>query len=149
MAYQAADYGGYERRRGEIENQYATDSSTQAYGRFLGQQRFDRSSADASRNFGRSYAPTKSRFGQRGLSGGGVRSGAMRQSMGNFVGDYARDTQRAFQDQTQANQQYDLDQQNRDQWRQQALQDVDTDKANDIAWAAQNLQQLRDLLGSL
>ena len=147
--YQAPDYGGYERRKGDIEYKYGTDSTANAYGRFLGQQRYDRSSGDMTRGFERSYAPTKSRFGQRGLSGGGVRSGAMQQSMGNYIGDYQRDYTRAAQDQTQANQQYDLQQANYDQWRQQALQGVETDKANDIAWAAQNLQQLRELLGTL
>ena len=147
--YQAPDYGGYERRKGDIEQKYATDTTTQAYGRFLGQQRYDRNAADMSSSLGRSYAPTKSRFGQRGLSGGGINSGAMQQSMGRFVGDYARDYTRAQQDWTQQGQQYDLQQAQADQWRQQALQGVDTDKANDIAWAAQNLQQLRELLGTL
>ena len=147
--YQAPNYGGYERQRGDIENKYATDTATQAYGRFLGQQRYDRGAADMTRNFGQSYAPQKSRFGQRGLSGGGIRSGAMQQSMGRFVGDYQRDYTRAQQDQTQANQQYDLGQANLDQWRQKALQGVEDDKANEIAWAAQNLQQLRELLGTL
>jgi hypothetical protein len=149
MAYQAPDYGGYERQKGDIEYKYGTDSAANAYGRFLGQQRYERSAGDASRNFGRAYAPTKSRFGQRGLAGGGVRSGAMQQSMGNFIGDYQRDYTRGLQDQTQANQQYDLQQANYDQWRQQALQGVETDKANDIAWAAQNLQMMRELLGTL
>ena len=149
MAYQAPDYGGYERRKGDIEYKYGTDATTNAYGRFLGQQRYERGAQDAQRNFGRSYAPYKASFGQRGLSGGGVTSGAMRQSMGNYIGDYQRDYTRAMQDQTLGNQQYDLQQANLDQWRQQALQGVETDKANEIAWAAQNLQMVRDLLGSL
>src|SRR6187431_1231317 len=101
--YQAPDYGGYERRKGEIEQKYGTDTTTQAYGRFLGQQRYERQAGDMTRNFGQSYAPTKSRFGQRGLSGGGVNSGAMQQSMGNYIGDYQRDYTRGLQDQTQAN----------------------------------------------
>ena len=46
--YQAPDYGGYERRKGDIEQKYATDTTTQAYGRFLGQQRYDRNAADMS-----------------------------------------------------------------------------------------------------
>lgn len=145
----APNYGGYERQRGDVEYKYTTDSTTNAYGRFLGQQRYERQTADANRAYGRAYPGYKANFGQRGLSGGGVKSGAMRHSMNNFVGDYQREYQRAAQDQTLANQQFDLNQANLDQYRQQALQGIETDKANEIAMAAQNLQQLRDLLGSL
>lgn len=147
MAYQAPDYGGYTRRTADVENQYGTQATTNAYGRFLGQQRFERNTGDAKRQFGRSYAPRKATFGQRGLSGGGINSGAMKESMGRYVGDYARGQQRAGQDQTLANQQYDLQQANLDQWRESALQDIETQKANEIAWTAQNLTELRSMLG--
>jgi hypothetical protein len=73
----------------------------------------------------------------------------MRESMGRFVGDYARNMGRAAQDQTLQNQQYDLQQAQLNQWRQRALQDIDTQKANEIAWTAQNLTALRDLLGRI
>jgi len=149
MDASAPNYGGYERQRGDVEYKYGTDSATNAYGRFLGQQRYERQTSDAQRAYGRAYPGYKANFGQRGLSGGGINSGAMKRSMGNFVGDYQRDYTRAAQDQTLANQQFDLGQANLDQWRQQALQGIETDKANEIAMAAQNLQQLKDLLGSL
>ena len=73
----------------------------------------------------------------------------MNQKMGEFVGDYSRGQQRAYQDQTLANQSYDMQQAQSDQWRQQALQDIETQKANDIAWTAQNITELRELLGGL
>jgi phage shock protein A len=73
----------------------------------------------------------------------------MNESMGRFVGDYARGQQRAYQDQTQVNQQYDLQQSNSDQWRQQALQAIETQKANDVAWTAQNIKDLQQQLGSV
>ena len=149
MAYQAPDYGNYTRQKADIDYDYGTQSTQNAYGRFLGQQRFERNVGDMGRSFGRQYAPQKARFGQRGLSGGGINSGAMQQSMGRFVGDYARDVGRAYQDQTLQNQGYDMQQANLDQWRQQALQSVETQKANDIAWTAQNLQYLRDQLGGM
>ena len=69
--------------------------------------------------------------------------------MGEFVGDYGRGQQRAYQDQTLTNQQYDLGQAQSDQWRQQALQGIETQKANDIAWTAQNITELRNQLGGL
>ena len=149
MAYQAPDYGGYTRKRADVDYDYGNQSTQNAYGRFLGQQRFERNVGDMGRSFGRQYAPNKATFGQRGLSGGGINSGAMRQSMGRFVGDYARDVGRQYQDQTLQNQNYDLQQANLDQWRQRALQDIETQKANEIAWTAQNLQQLREMLGGM
>lgn len=147
--YNVPDYGGYERRKGDVEYKYSADSATNAYGRFLGQQRYERQNADSSRAFGRAYPGYKASFGQRGLSQGGINSGAMRHSMSNYVGDYQRQYQQAAQDQTLANQNWDMQQANLDQYRQTALQGIETDKANEIAFAAQNLQQLRDLLGSL
>ncbi len=150
MAYQAApDYGNYTRQKADIDFDYGNQSTQNAYGRFLGQQRFERNIGDADRSFGRSYTPYKASFGQRGMSGGGINSGAMKQSMGRYVGDYARDVGRQYQDQTLQNQGYDMQQANLDQWRQQALQGVETQKANDIAWTAQNLQYLRDQLGGM
>jgi hypothetical protein len=149
MSYQVPDYGGYTRDKADVNYKYGQDSTTNAYGRFLGQQRFERNVGDANRQFGRQYAPKKASFGQRGLSGGGINSGAMQQSMGRFVGDYGRDVGRAYQDQTLSNQGYDLQQANLDQWQERALQDIETRKANDIAWTAQNITALRDLLGGL
>jgi len=149
MAYSAPDYGGYTRRQGDVDYKYSQDAAQNAYGRFLGQQRFERDRSDDSRNFGRSYPGYSASFAQRGVGGPGVDSGIMREQMGRYVGDYARDQSRAYQDQTLRNQQYDLQQANLDQWRAQALTDIETDKANDIAWTAQNLSALRELLGGL
>lgn len=149
MAYTAPDYGGYTRKAADVDYDYGNQSTQNAYGRFLGQQRFERGIGDASRNFGRAYAPQKASFGRRGLSGGGVNSGVMRESMNRFVGDYGRDVNRAYQDQTLQNQGYDMNQAMLDQWRQTALQDIETNKANDIAWTAQNITALRDMLGGL
>jgi hypothetical protein len=151
MAYQQStpDYGGYTRQRADVDYNYGNQSAQNAYGRFLGQQRFERNVGDKQRQFGRSYAPYKAGFGQRGLSGGGITSGAMRQSMGRYIGDHARDIGRSYQDQTLANQASDMQQAQLDQWRQQAIQGIETDKANEIAWAAQNLQYLREMLGGM
>lgn len=144
-----ADYGGYERQKGDIEYRYTQDAANNAYGRFISQQRGQRQLGDMSRQFGRSYAPYKATFGQRGLAGGGINSGTMQQSMRNFIGDYGRNYLRTQQDVTQGLQQYDLNQSNLDAWRSQALADVETQKANEIAQAAQNLQWLQDMLGRL
>ena len=102
-----------------------------------------------SKQYGRAYPGFKANFGQRGLSGGGINSGTMQQSMNRFVGDYAQQYQRAQQYMAEEVQQYDLNQQNLDQWRQQALLDVEQDKANDIANAAMNLQYWKQLRGEV
>lgn len=145
----APDYGGFTRRRADVDYDYGNRSTQNAYGRFLGQQRFERGSSDRLRNFQRGYEPRKASFGARGLSGPGINSGSMRESMGRYIGDYTRDQVRAGQDQTLQNQQYDLNQAQLDQWRQQELQNIETNKANEIAWTAQNLQFLREMLGGL
>lgn len=146
MAY---DYGGYERAKGDIDYKYSTDAATNAYGRFISQQRGQRNLGDMSQDFGRAMPRHNAAFGSRGLAGSGVKSGVYQRSMNNFVGDYGRDYQRAQQDMTLEGQQYDLNQYNSDAWRQQALQDLETDKANEIATAAENLQYLRQALGGL
>ena len=133
MAYNPPDYGGYTRQKADVEYKYGNDATQNAY----------------RRSFGRQYAPYKSQFGARGLSGGGVDSGVMNQQMGEFVGDYSRGQQRAYQDQTLQNQSYDMGQAQSDQWRQQALQGIEETKANDIAWTAQNITELKELLGGL
>jgi|TARA_R110000764_G_scaffold122032_6_gene209613 hypothetical protein len=147
--YKPPDYGGYTRQKADVEYQYGNDAIQNAYGRFLGQQRFTRDRGDDQRSFGRQYAPNAASFGQRGLSGAGINSGIRDQKMGEYVGDYGRGQQRAYQDQTMQNQQYDLSQAQSDQWRQQALQGIETQKANDIAWTAQNITELRNQLGGL
>ncbi len=149
MAYNPPDYGGYERQKADVDYQYGSDSATNAYGRFLSQQRGRRSLGDMSRSFGRQTPKQVSSFGQRGLSGGGITSGAMNQSMRNYVGDYARQYGRQQQDNTMELQQYDLNQANMDAWRQQSLAGIEAQKANDIAAAAENLEYLRELVGGL
>jgi hypothetical protein len=147
--YNIPDYGGYERQRGDINYKYTNEAANNAYGRFISQQRGQRNLGDMQQNFGRQYPGYKAQFGQRGLAGGGINSGTMRQSMNRFVGDFGQQYQRAQQDMTLEGQQYDLSQDNLDQWRQQALQDVEIQKANDIANAAQNLQYWKQMMGGL
>ena len=146
MAY---DYGGYERQKGDIDYKYTQDAATNAYGRFISQQRGERSLGDMNRSFKRSFPNFQANFNQRGLSQPGVRSGTAQQAMNRYMGDFGREYGRAQQDITQGLQQYDLNQSNLDAWRSQALTDLETDKANEIARAAENLQWLRDTLGGL
>ncbi len=141
--------GSYERQKRDVEYDYGQQTAQNAYGRFLSQQRGQRTLGDMSMNFQRGYSPYKASFGQRGLSGSGIQSGVQRQAMGNFVGDYLRDYGYANQDLTQQLQQYDLNQQNLNAFRQQSLADIEAEKAQQIANDAQALEYLRQLVGGL
>ena len=143
------DAGGYERQKRDVEYDYGAQSATNAYGRFLSQQRGERSLGDTRRNYEWGYAPYKATFGQRGLAGGGVQSGVMQNSMANYVGNYVRDYGRQQQDLTQQLQQFDLNQNNLDAFRQQSLADIEANKAQQIANDAQTIEYLRQLVGGL
>lgn len=149
MTYQPANYGGFERSKRDIEYDHSRDSIQNAYGRFLSQQRGQRSLGDLDRVFQRNTPGFQASFGQRGLSGPGVRSGVRRELTDQFVGDYARDRGRLSQDITQEAQQYDLNQFNANAYRDNALADLEARKADEIAWTAQNLEYLRSLIGGL
>jgi hypothetical protein len=143
------DAGAYERQKRDVEYDYGNQSATNAYGRFLSQQRGQRGLGDMTRGFEQSYAPYKAQFGQRGLAGGGIQSGVQQQAMSNYVGDYARNYGYGQQDLTQQLQQYDMNQNNLDAFRQQSLGDIEAQKAQAIANDAQAIEYLRQLVGGL
>jgi hypothetical protein len=149
MAYTPPDYGGYGRQKADVQYKYGQDSVTNAYGRFISQQRGERGLADSYRGYQRQFPQQTSQFGQRGLSGSGLSSGVMQNSMNNFVGDFARDYGRQQQDLTQNLQQFDLGQVNLDSWRQQQMQAIEAQKQRDIANDAAQLDYLRQMVGGL
>jgi hypothetical protein len=141
--------GDYERQKTNIEYDYGNNVATNAYGRFLGQQRGSRNLSDMSSTFGRQMPKYKAQFGQRGMSGPGVSSGVQHQAMSNYIGDYAQQYGRAQQDMTQEAQQYDLKEQQYGAFRQQSLNDLEAQKANQIANDAKALEYLRNLVGGI
>ncbi|HZY06378.1 MAG TPA: hypothetical protein VFE69_01490 [Ilumatobacteraceae bacterium] len=145
--YGVVDTGAYQRGSDALNYKFNTDSATNAYGRFLSQQRGSRNLGDLTKNFNRSLPSAYAGFGQRGLSGGGVRSGTMQKSMGNYLGDYAQNYMRSQQDLTQELQGYDLNQANLSSGLQYNLADMETQKQNAIARAAQGLEALRPYFG--
>jgi hypothetical protein len=147
--YGIPNYGGYERATGDINYKYSTDAATNAYGRFISQQRGQRQLGDMQQAYGRAYPGYKAQFAQRGMAGPGVQSGVMQGAMNRYVGDYAQQYQRAQQDQTLEGQQYDMSQRNLDEWRQQSLAAIEAQKADDIANAALNLQYWQKSMGGL
>lgn len=147
--YSGQNGGYYESQRRGIENKYTQDAASNAYGRFLSQQRGQRGLSDITDMFKRNYAPYRSTFAARGLSGGNVTSGITQNAMRNFVGDYYRDFGRSQQDLAQNLQQYDLNQSQLDAWRQDELSNLQLRQAQEIAQAAQNLEALRAYLGGI
>lgn len=143
------DSGAYERARRDLDYDYGNQAATNAYGRFLSQQRGERGLGDMSRQFHNSYAPYKAQFGQRGLAGAGINSGVQQQAMSNYVGDYMRNYGWGQQDLTQQLQQYDMNQANLDAFHQQSLADLEAQKAQQIANDAQAIEYLRQLVGGL
>lgn len=145
----AADIAGYNQQANDAQYRYNTDKATNAYGRFLSQQRGQRTLGDMSTQFGRSLPSYKAGFGQRGMLGGGIRSGAMQRSMANYLGDYAQDYGRAQQDITQEAQNYDLQSSQMDAYLNNSLATIEQQKQSDIANAALAIEALRPYLGSL
>lgn len=143
------DAGAYERQKRDVEYDYGNQTATNAYGRFLSQQRGERGLGDMTRNFQQGYAPYKAQFGQRGLAGNGIQSGVQHQAMQNYAGDYMRNYGYGAQDLTQQLQQYDLNQSNLDAFHQQSLTDIEAQKAQQIANDAQAIEWLRQLVGGL
>jgi|SRR5262252_4880187 len=144
-----ADIAGYNVQEADLRYRYNTDKANNAYGRFLSQQRGQRTMDDMRTDFNRQLPDYRASFGQRGLSASGINSGIMRRSMANFLGDYTRDYGRAQQDTTQEAQNYDLQSKQMDSYLNNSLAALEQQKRNDIANAALAIEALRPYLGAL
>lgn len=149
LAGYGTDNAGYAQQASDVQYRYNSDKAQNAYGRFLSQQRGSRTLGDLSKNFNRGLPNYKAAFGQRGLSGPGVNSGAMRRSMSNMLGDYATDYSRAQQDATQEAQNYDLQSSQLDAYLNNSLASIEQQKQSDIANAALAIEALRPYLGGI
>lgn len=143
----AVDTSVYERQRRGVEDQFGATQASSSFARFLSQQRGERDQNDFGRSFRRGTQGFNASFGQRGLAGGGVRSGVMQRAMSDRVGDFNRDLGRMQQDNQQQQQQFDLSDAQLQQWRQGALNDIEAEKQRAIATAALNLNALKPYLG--
>ena len=140
---------GYAQQANDLQYRYNTDKSSNAYGRFLSQQRGSRTLGDLSQNFNRGLPNYKAQFGQRGLSGPGIRSGTYQRSLSNLLGDYATDYGRVQQDATQEAQNYDLQSAQLDAAYNNGLASIEAAKQEEIANAALSLEALRPYLGGI
>jgi hypothetical protein len=141
------DSAGYESQRRNISDQYTRDSAANQFGRFVSQQRSNRNLGDYQRNFARSYPKFNAQWGTRGMTGGGVRSGAFKGAMQQYVGDYSRGLGHMQQDQANDMQGFDMQQANMEAARQRALADLQMQQQREIAEAAVNIMALRPYVG--
>lgn len=141
------DTGSYQRQANDLQYRFNTDQASNAYGRFLSQQRGERSLGDMTQQFNRQLPNAYAQYNQRGLSGAGIRSGTQHRAMGNYLGDYVQNYGRAQQDLAQGLQQYDLTgMQQQADYRTQ-LDALETQKQRDIANAALGISMLRPYFG--
>ena len=144
-----ANTSQYTRESNNLQYRYNTERATNAYGRFLSQQRGTRSLGDLSRGFKQQLPTYRAQFNPRGLAGPGIQSGTMQRSMGNYLGGYARDYGRIQQDATREAQNYDLQAAQLDAAYNNSLLDIEQRKKGDIANAARAIEALRPYLGGM
>ena len=142
------DSGYYESQRRGIEQGYAANMAANTFGRTLSQTRGNRDLNMMRQNFGRAVPSFTSGFAQRGF-GAGIKSGAMQQSMGRFLGDYHHPVRAGAERSHRQLRQYDLQDAQYGAQRTNAYADLELAKARDIAFAAQNIEALRQMLGGL
>jgi len=139
----AIDTSIYERQRRGINEDYSTRAATNAYSRFISQQRGERGISDYTQSFQRQTPKFTASYGRRGLTGPGVRTGIYQNAMKNYLGDYNQNLNRMYADQATEARQYDLTEAQLASARDRALADMETDKAKEIAMAASYLSALK------
>ena len=141
------DTGSYQRQANDLQYRFNTDQASNAYGRFLSQQRGERGLGDMTQQFNRQLPNAYAQYNQRGLSGAGIRSGTQHRAMGNYLGDYTQQYGRAQQDLSQDLQQYDLSGLQNTANYQNSLAQLEVQKQQEIANAALGIQALRPYFG--
>lgn len=143
------DEGYYEASRRGVNDQYAAQMASNTYAQTLSRQRGQRNLSEMQTGFKRALPGFSSTFAQRGLGGGGIRSGVMQRSMSNYLGDYTRQYGAAQNDLTESLRQFDLNAAQLGSQRTQSLADLELQKQREIAFAAQNVEALRSVFGGL
>ena len=143
------DSGYYEGLRRGVEEEYASGMAANTYSQTLARNRGNRDLSFMKQGFQRSVPGFSSQFGQRGLGGGGLRSGVMQRSMSNYLGDFQREYSGAQNDLTDQLRQFDLTAAQMGASRTSSLADIELQKAREIAFAAQNIEALRAAMGGL
>jgi hypothetical protein len=145
----SVDSGYYESLNRGVNQEYAAGMAANTYSQTLARNRGNRDLSLMQSTFKRGVPGFTSQFGQRGLGGGGIKSGVMQRAMGNYLGDYQRNYSSAENDLTDSLRQYDLQAAQLGAQRTSALADIQLQKSREIAFAAQNIEALRGIMGGL
>lgn len=86
-----------EKARSDLQNNYANDDATNAYARFISQQRFARQKQDLTQGYQRQFPQFTGNYAHQ--LGSGIHSGVFGQKLNQFVGDYGQAQGRLAEDQ--------------------------------------------------
>lgn len=143
----ALDTSAYERSRRSINTSFNQSTAANELGRTVSQQRGARQQGDQARSFRNGWAPQASRWGNRGHTGAGVKSGFYQQAMQDYVGGYQRQRSSTLQDLANEQNSYAMNQSNLTAQKDQALAELELDKQKQIALLAQNMQAIKPSYG--
>jgi hypothetical protein len=136
----------YERQRRNLQQQFAGQSALNAYQKYLQQTQAQRGIQQIEESpFGirREVPRLTSAYGQRGLTGQGVRSGIYNRALGEYGQQQTRRLGFAQQDLADMLRGYDLRQSQFQSGYETGLADLESDKARQIAADAAALINLR------
>jgi len=136
----------YERQRRNLQQQFAGQSALNAYQKYLQQtqaQRGIQQIEEAPFGAAREVPRLTSSYGQRGLTGMGVKSGVYNRALGEYGQQQARRMSYAQQDLADLLRGYQLREAQYQQQYETGLADLEADKARQIAQDAAELLNLR------
>lgn len=126
---------------------YGTQTAENAYQKGFFTQRGQRDMDQFRKGFDRSLPSFTAQQTQRGLGGGGIQSGVMRNAMANYIGDYTNQMGQMQQDLNAGISNFDSQQALYDDYYQQTMDDLELQKALSIANTADGILQLQQLFG--
>jgi len=126
---------------------YGTQTAENAYQKGFFTQRGQRDMDQFRKGFDRSLPSFTAQQTQRGMGGGGIQSGVMRNAMANYVGDYTNQMGQMQQDLNAGISNFDSQQGLYDDYYQQTMDDLELQKALSIANTADGILQLQQMFG--
>lgn len=126
---------------------YSMNTAQNAYDKSFFQRRGQRDMNQFRQGFERQLPSFTAQQTQRGLGGGGIRSGVMERAMRERLGDYTQSLGGMQEDYNRGLTQFDVQQAGYDDTLQQTLDDLAYAKAVGIADTADGLTRLRQIYG--
>lgn len=141
------DYTAFTQRKRAAGNQYGSKTASNAYARFLSQQRGSRQKFDLQQNYEKQAPKVIGEYTKRGVAGPGVSSGIFQKGMNDFAGQNLRDTNDLNTQMSGDLDQFNLlDSQNKAEYEDQ-LASIEAEKQQQIASTAATLQAFKPFLG--